>query len=65
MLVEILETDKKTGVKKGQIYQAERYFLDPANKVVLVKRFTKKDRKPISKKPNCTEYLSNIKIIKN
>lgn len=63
MLVEILKTDTNTGVKKGQIYQAERYFLDPTNKVVLVKRLTKKNRKPISKKINCTEYLSNVKII--
>jgi len=63
MLVEILVTDKNTGVKKGQIYQAERYFLDPTSKVVLIKRLTKKDRKPIRKKPNCTQYLSNVKII--
>lgn len=63
MLVEILKTNTNTGIKKGQIYEAERYFLDPESKVVLLKRLTKKNRKPIGKTPNCTEYLNNIKII--
>lgn len=63
MIVEILKTDEQTGVKKGQIYEATPYFLEPQGKVTLVRRLTKKDRKPIGKSPDCNEYRNNINII--
>lgn len=65
MIVEILKTDERIGVKKGQIYEAKRYWLDPNEKVTLLKRLSKKDRMPIGKEPNCNEYLCNVKIIQN
>lgn len=61
-IVEILKTDKRLGVKKGQIYESERYFFDP-NKVTLLTRLTKKDKKPIGKPPNCNQYLNDVKVL--
>ena len=64
MTVEILKDCKRTGVRKGQIYEAIPYWLDPNYKVSLLRRLTKKDRKPIGKEPNCNEYLHNMKVLK-
>lgn len=63
MIVEILKSDERTGVKKGQIYEAKRYWLGPNSKVTLLRRLTKKDRRPIGKEPNCNEYFHNVKVI--
>lgn len=63
MIVEILKSDERIGIKRGQIYEAERYWLDPNDKVTLLRRHTKKDRKPIGKSPDCNEYLCNVRII--
>ena len=63
MIVEILETCTHTGIKKGHIYKAEVYRYSPDDKVTLLQRLTKKDRRPIGKDPECNEYRTNIKII--
>lgn len=62
MVVEILNTDERTGVKSGQIYKAEKYWLDP-EKVTLLRRLTKKDRKPIGKEPLVNEYMCNVRVL--
>lgn len=54
MKVQILHSDKHTGVKKGEVYRAERYWLDPFEKVTL---FYKNGR------AKCNEYIHNIKIL--
>lgn len=64
MIVEILKDCELTGVRKGQIYEAIPYWLDPNCKVSLLRRLTKKDRKPIGIEPNCNEYLHNVKVLK-
>ena len=56
MKVKILKNDKRTGVKKGEIYEAETYYLDP-EKVVLLRRVSD-DYEPL-----CTEYKENIEFI--
>lgn len=61
--VEIVNGDENIRTKKGQIYLAMRYWLDPNSKVSLITRLTKKDHKPIGLPPQCNEYLHNIKII--
>lgn len=63
MIVEILKTDKHVGVKRGQIYEAKRYWLDPMEKVTLIRRLNKRTRKPIGKPPECNQYFYNIKVI--
>lgn len=63
MIVEILKSDERLGLKKGQIFEAKRYWLDPISKVTLLRRLTKKDRKPIGKVPMCNQYLSEVKIL--
>ena len=65
MIIEILKTCIHTGVKKGQIYKAEPYRLDPGLKVTLLRRLTKKDRREIGKDPDCNEYRYNVKILKH
>jgi len=62
MIVEILKTDKRLGVKAGQIYQAEKYWLDP-DKVTLLRRLTKKERKPIGKEPLVNQYTSDVRVL--
>ncbi len=42
MLVEILENDERFKIKKGQLFEAKRYWLEPQEKVTLLKRVTKK-----------------------
>lgn len=57
MKVIILKSDKNTGVKEGEIYEAERYQLD-SSKVVLLRRV------PDGYDPMCTEYLDNVVVYK-
>jgi hypothetical protein len=63
MIVEILKTDLRLGLKAGDHYKAEPYSLDPKQKVTLLRKLTKKERKPIGKYPMCNQYLSEVKII--
>lgn len=63
MILEILENDERFNIKKGQLFEAKRYWLDPQEKVTLLKRVTKKDLKPMGKEVLCNQYFSNVKII--
>jgi hypothetical protein len=63
MIVEILKDDIRFNIKAGQIFEAKRYWLDPTSKVTLLRRLTKKDRKPIGKCPECNQYISDVKIL--
>ena len=62
MIVEILKSCKQTGIRKGQVYKAKRYALDPS-KVTLLKRIKKKDGSEMGKDPMCNEYVSNVRIL--
>lgn len=57
MIVEILKTDPRTGVSKGERYEAKRYWLDPIEKVTLLKRISD------GWTPDCNEYIHNVKFI--
>lgn len=61
MIVEILKTDIRFGLKKGQLYNAKTYSVDPS-KVTLLNRVTKAGRH-MKKNPMCNEYCSNVKIV--
>ena len=58
MKVKILKDCKHTGIKKGEIYEAKRYWLDPNSKLELLSRI------PDGKDPSCAEYLYNVEILK-
>ena len=55
MRVKILKTDKRLGVKQGEIYEAQRYALDPG-KVTLLRR------EPDGYDPSCNQYLSEVAV---
>ena len=57
MFVEILKTDDHTGVKSGEVYEAERYWLDPQCKVTLLSRI------PDGHNPSANEYFENVRIM--
>lgn len=57
MIVEIKKSDKRTGVVKGEKYEAIRYHLDPWEKVTLLKRI------PDGYEPDCNEYLHNVNVL--
>lgn len=61
MTVELLITQERFGIKAGQLFSAEKYFLDP-NKVTLKQRLNKSG-KPIGKPVMCNEYLHNVRIL--
>ena len=63
MIIEILKHDERFKIKAGQLFEAVRYWVDPTSKVTLLRRLTKKDRKPIGKNPECNQYLSNVRIL--
>ena len=53
MRVQILKTDKRLGVKAGEVYEARRYLLDP-DKVTLDRRV------PDGYDPCCNQYLHEV-----
>lgn len=57
MKVKNLKTEKRLGIKEGEIYEATTYPLDPA-KVILVSRI------PDGYEPLCTQYRDSVEIIK-
>lgn len=63
MIVEILKTDKRLGIKKGQWYVAKPYSFDPEFKISLLYRITKKSLQKIGKDPMCNQYREEIKIL--
>jgi len=54
MRIRILETDKRLGVKKGEIYKARRYHYDPQEKVTLL------GREPDGYDPECNQYINEV-----
>ena len=63
MIVEILKNDERFNIKKGQLFEAKRYWLDPQEKVTLLKRVTKKDFSPIGEEVLCNQYFTDVNII--
>lgn len=57
MQVEILNTDKRLGVKAGEVYEAEPYGPDPASKVRLIGRV------PDGYDPECTQYRHEVRFL--
>ena len=57
MKVKILETNTWLGVKRGEVYEAERYWLDPLEKVTLLSRV------PDGYDPMCNLYFHEVKIL--
>ncbi len=61
MIVELLKDDNQFGLKKGQLFKAERYF-DPS-KITLLNRVRKSNMKPFKKEVLVNQYSSDVKII--
>jgi len=59
ILVCIKESDKRLGVKKGEIYAAERYHLDPHEKCKLLYRL------PDMHEPMCNQYWGDVEVMGN
>lgn len=57
MRVKILKDCQSTGIKKGEIYEAKRYWLDPQCKVTLLRRI------PDGHDPECNEYFYNVEVL--
>lgn len=53
MKVKIKKTDKNVSTKKGEVYNARPYWLDPDKVVLLYK----------NGKEKCTEYLENVEVL--
>ena len=54
MRIKILTTDERLGVEAGEIYKAERYCLDPFEKVSLL------SREPDGHDPLCNQYINSV-----
>lgn len=54
MKIKILKTDKRLGVKAGEIYKSQRYPLDPQSKVTLL------GREPDGYDPSCNQYIFEV-----
>jgi len=57
MKVKILETNERLGVKKGEIYNAQRYTYDPQSKVTLL------SRDPDGYNPLCNQYVNEVAFL--
>ena len=57
MQVRLKESCKRLGIKKGEVYEAVRYALDPMSKVSLLKRV------PDGFDPECNAYISEVEIL--
>ena len=58
MEVRVIKTDERLGIKEGEIYEAKRYYLDPTEKVTLVRRV------PDGYDPSCNQYFDEIEVIR-
>jgi hypothetical protein len=58
-LVEILKDDKRLGVKRGEVYWAEPYSLDPSEKWTLLERV------PDGYQPHCNLYRSEVRRVRH
>jgi len=63
MIVEILRSCERTGVVKGQHYNAIVYALDPLCKVSLME-LVDIEGTVIGDYADCNEYNHNVKLIK-
>lgn len=54
MRVKVLESDERLGVSAGEIYDAQRYWLDPHDKVTLLAR------EPDGYDPCCNQYKHQV-----
>jgi hypothetical protein len=59
LLVKVNKTDKRLKVKKDEIYAAQRYLLDPAEKCTLLHRL------PDGYNPMCNQYFTDIEVLGN
>jgi len=57
MKVQIITTDKRLGIKKGEVYNARTYSYDPS-KVTLLSRI------PDGYDPSCNQYKADVEVIK-
>ncbi len=57
MKVKILETSERLGVKKGEIYNANRYVYDPTEKVTLL------SRESDGYDPKCNQYVDEVAFL--
>ena len=62
MVVEIKNTDKRLGIRKGQRYLSVPYEIDPS-KVVLSLRVNKTTGRVMNREPLCTQYRNEVQII--
>jgi hypothetical protein len=59
VLVEILETDVRLGIKQGEVYWAQPYWLDPSDKWTLLERV------PDGYDPRCNVYRSEVRRVRH
>ncbi|MBA7556406.1 hypothetical protein ES705_49114 [subsurface metagenome] len=57
MIVQLLEDDPRFKLKKGEIFEAQVYQLDP-EKITLLKRLSD------GFDPECNQYRESVKILK-
>ena len=57
MVVQLLKDDPRFKLKKGEIFEAQVYWLDP-EKITLLKRL------PDGFDPECNQYRGSVKILK-
>lgn len=67
-VVEILEDDPTFNIRKGYLFLARPYWLDPREKMTLLHRVNKSLYlngfvKTFNRVPECNQYLSSIKIL--
>ena len=59
MLVQIKESDKRLGVKKDEVYVAEKYHMDPDEKCTFLSRL------PDMHNPMCNQYWHQVEFMGN
>lgn len=64
MIVEILKTDKRLGLRKGHRYAGNPYELDPETKITLLYRISREGRR-FKRDPMCNVYRSEVKILRD
>ena len=61
LIVEILKSDPKLGIKKGQRYIAETYSIDPSK--ITLKNIVTHEGRVMKREANCNQYRSEVKIV--
>jgi hypothetical protein len=57
IIVELLKDEPRFKIKKGELFEAKTYALDPMVKVTLIRRISD------GFIPDCNEYRHNVKIL--